>query len=1076
MTIPNHLIKLIAPCLLLFVLCPFLNSTAAQTATATLSGTILDQNGAVVPGVAVTVVNEATSISRDATTNQSGQFTVTFLPPGTYTITAKRDGFASVQVRDLALNTADQKSLAIQLRVGDVNQTVDVTGEESLIDTSPAVATTIDRTFVGNMPLNGRSFQSLIMLTPGVVLTQASSSPGQISVNGQRSNANYFTVDGVSANSGVDFSAGGGFAESTSQQLAGALPSQTALGTTQTLLSVDALEEFKIQTSTYSAEFGRQPGGQVQLTSRAGKNQFQGSLFEYVRNEAFDANDWFANSRPLTPAQVAEGLTKQPRSPLRQNQFGGTFSGPVVLPAFGEGDKPYWSGRDRTFFFFSYEGLRMLRPVSSRTSVPSMRLRQIAHPSVQPILNAFPIPTEPETLVNGQLSGFSPYTFSGAGPSSTDAISLRIDHAVNSKASIFGRYSTTPSKSQTRSLNRLVGGKNEQEDITLASTQLFPANLSNEIRFNYSRSRGRFAREMDDFDGAVPIDTSVLLSGYSGPGVKLGNVNLFISPNFLLIDGGDQADMRQEQFNIVNNFSWNIGSHHLKLGFDYRRLAPVYGPTEYQQDTTFNSLAGLITGTASTIQIAAQQGSRPRFSNYSFYVDDTWRARKPLTVNMGLRWEINPPAYDANGLKPTLVCGVDNVVTATLCPLDTPLRKTDYTAFAPRLGVAYALNENPGRETVLRGGFGLYYDLGNTVDIVGFSRYPFRASKTLLNVAFPLSPEQALPPLFPSRQPTNPTSLTALNDDLKLPVTLQWNAGVEQSLGTNQVISVSYVAAAGRRLLSTRSLNNVPSGLTRPNPNFGSIAYTTNGPTSDYHSMQVRFQRRLSRGLQALANYTWSHAIDEASNEFDGTLEKGNASFDVRHNLSAAITFDTPKINTVSFFDALLNSWSFDSLVFLQSGTPLNVVNNILTLSDGTRITNRPDVVAGVPLWVDDPTAPGGRRINRSAFADPIVSGTTQFRQGSLGRNVIPGPSSFQVNLGVRRQFDLGERLRLQIKGEAFNVFNRPHFGFYETTWSSTSTTFGLATSTLNRSLGGLNPLYQIGGPRSLQFSARLVF
>ncbi|HEX2272142.1 MAG TPA: carboxypeptidase regulatory-like domain-containing protein, partial [Pyrinomonadaceae bacterium] len=384
-----------------------------------LSGTVTDQNGATIPGVSVSVVNRGTQLTRDVTTDDEGSFTVPLLPPGQYIVRARRDGFAPTDFTDIVLNVGDQKALKIELRAGDVSASVQVATDAPLIDTSAAVTTTVDRTFVGNLPLNGRSFQSLILLTPGVVVASSGNqtSPGQFSVNGQRTNSNYFTVDGVSVNAGVDPRVSSSFRESQSQFQSGTVPGLTTFGGTNNLVSVDALEEFKIQTSTYSAEFGRQPGGQVQLVTRSGKNEFHGTAFEYVRNEAFDANNWFTNSRPLTAQQVAAGITKQPRPPLRQNQFGGTFGGPVMLPRFGEGGKPYWSGRNKSFFFFSYEGLRLLLPQSGSSFVPSIRLRQVAAPAVRPFLNAFALPTGPEVLsATGQPLGYSPITYSFSNP------------------------------------------------------------------------------------------------------------------------------------------------------------------------------------------------------------------------------------------------------------------------------------------------------------------------------------------------------------------------------------------------------------------------------------------------------------------------------------------------------------------------------------------------------------------------------------------------------------------------------------------------------------------------------------
>lgn len=334
----RHLITLITriPALsLAFLLTAYclLPTAFAQTATGTLSGTVVDENGAVVSGVAVSVMNPATSLERNTTTNDAGFFTLPLLPPGTYTLTARRDGFKIIRAENIVLNVNDERSLQIQMKVGDVKEVVNVTGEAPLINESPAVGTVVDRQFVENIPLNGRSFQSLITLSPGVVLTKSTfAEQGQFSVNGQRANANYFTVDGVSSNAGV--SAGLFLVQSAG----GTLPSFSAAGGTNSLVSVDAMQEFRIQTSSFAPEFGRTPGAQVQILTRSGTNDFHGTLFEYFRNDGMDANDWFNNSRRL------------PKPALRQNDFGGVLGGPLYLPRFGEGGPSFYSGKNRTFF------------------------------------------------------------------------------------------------------------------------------------------------------------------------------------------------------------------------------------------------------------------------------------------------------------------------------------------------------------------------------------------------------------------------------------------------------------------------------------------------------------------------------------------------------------------------------------------------------------------------------------------------------------------------------------------------------------------------------------------------------
>jgi hypothetical protein len=400
----------------------------AQSTSATLDGTVVDQSGAVVPDTRVSLFNSATGLRRQVTTNKDGAFVFPLLPPATYTITAQHDGFSAVQMDNIILNVNDQRIIQITLKVGQVSTAITVTEEAPLINQSPAVSTVIDRRFVGNLPLNGRSFQSLILLTPGATVTVSSAADyGQFSVNGQRASTNYFTVDGVSANIGISNAQ----SAAITMALAGAYPGTSAFGGTNNLVSVDALEEFKIQTSTMAAEFGRQPGGQVSLVTRSGSNQFHGTLFEYIRNNALDAHDWFTNANNLVPAA------------LRQNDFGGTFSGPVVIPGF-------YDGHDRTFFFFSYEGQRLRLPVSGISYVPSLSMRSAAAAAVHPVLNAIPQPTGPELLTStGAPSGWAPYSYSVSNPSTMDAYSIRVDHTVSSKLTLFGRFNQSPSNGQT---------------------------------------------------------------------------------------------------------------------------------------------------------------------------------------------------------------------------------------------------------------------------------------------------------------------------------------------------------------------------------------------------------------------------------------------------------------------------------------------------------------------------------------------------------------------------------------------------------------------------------------------------
>ena len=1036
-------------CCLLFALCLLpVAFTPAQSTSATLSGTVSDPNGAAVVGAQVTVTNAGTGLKRQATTSGVGAFTIPLLPPSTYTVLVENQGFTPAEIRDLVLNVNDNVSLNIELKLGQVGATVDVKSNASLIDESAAVSTVVDRQFVGNLPLNGRSFQSLITLTPGIVLTKTTgANPGQFSVNGQRANANYFTVDGVGAN--IDI----GAVSVLNQTAAGTVPGLSAFGSTSNLVSIDALQEFKIQTSTYAPEFGRSPGAQVQILTRSGTRDFKGALFEYVRNDKLDATDWFVNANPLLR-----------KPPLRQNDFGGVVGGPIF--------------RKTTFFFFSYEGLRLRQPQVATVEVPSLSLRQSAVAPVQPYLNAFPIPNGP-TAANGLATLSASYS----NPSTLNATSLRIDHIFNQKTTFFARYNYAPSQTVSRAtgntgtLSNLIATKKDTQTLTAGVTTAFSTQVINEFRANYSRAVGRGSQSLDNFGGAVVPANSLLFPSFAAPDRSRVIFSLSYStrPGFNV---GRIADHLQRQFNLVDSVSLSQGPHQLKLGVDYRRLMPVFGPQDYLQNGIFANSAQVQSGMPAFVTISAQQSAHPLFTNFSAFVQDTWKATRRLTLTYGLRWEINPPPTEAHGNDPFTLVDLANPSTLALAPRGTPLYKTTYNNFAPRLGFTYQLREDPKRMTVVRGGFGIFYDVGNGETGNSFTSFPFMSpSKTLTGVSFPISEASAAPNPF-GVAPVD-VSIEVSDPNLKLPRIYQWNFGVEQSLGTNQTISASYVGAIGRRLLRRTSLRGIPS-------NFFQVSVTRNDATSDYHALQLQFQRSLSRGLQALVSYTWSHSIDDASDEVLGADRgRGSSDSDVRHAFSAGLTYNIPSPSANKAIKAIAGNWSIDTIIHSQSATPINLVGRAAQNINGVLTMARPNLVEGIPLYIIDPTAPGGKRFNdavdpsrpgcKGPFCPPPVG-----QQGTLGRNVLLGFPVNQVDFALRRRFSLLERLKLQLKGEAFNIFNHPNFGDPNNTL--TSALFGRSTTMYGRGLGaggingGFNPLYQLGGARSIQFSVRLEF
>jgi len=1065
-------------CLLVITCNSSLDAALAQGTTATLSGTVTDQNGAVIPDVSIAVINIAQGFQRSTTTNGEGAFVVPLLPPGHYTVKAEHNGFTPTEVRDVVLNVNDQVAMKIHMNVGTVSQTVQIVEGSSLINESPAVGTVVDRHFVENMPLNGRSFQSLIALTPGVVVTKSTfAEQGQFSVNGQRADANYFTIDGVGANVGIS-------AGSLNQSGGGALPGVSAVGGTSSLVSIDALQEFRIQTSTYAPEFGRTPGAQVQIATRSGTNQFHGALFEYFRNDALDASDWFANANRL------------PKPPLRQNDFGGVFSGPILLPRFGEGGRqPWYNGSDSTFFFFSYEGLRLRLPQTFITNVPSMASRQAAQAQIRPFLNAYPVP-------NGTVfsNGFAEFNASYSDPSTLDATSVRIDHSINDKLVVFGRYNYAPSKTTQRgisnnSLNVLNDTGFKIQTLTFGVTQNISPRVSNEIRANYSNSKGGVFVRLDEFGGAiVPADT-VLFPPFASPMESSFRLDLTGGRSLFV---GKSADNSQRQINLVDNLSLVARSHQLKFGVDYRWLSPIFSGSTYNQSVAFPSVTRLAAGSASSAAVGANGIVPLLINNFSAYGQDTWKATRRLTLTYGLRWEVNSPPKGIHGNDLFTFQNLDNPAALVLAPQGTPLYETSYNNFAPRVGLAFQLSQRPGREIIIRGGFGIFYDLGTGSLSSATSFFPYTRRQNTPAVAgqvpFPLTPNQTSPPPFKLSPPFG--TIIVADRGLKLPRTYQWNVALEQSLGPSQTVSSSYVAAVGRRLLRRENIVT---------PTNDSINITRNAATSDYHALQLQFQRRLSHGLQALVSYTWSHSIDIASSDsgtnaavafVNPSLDRGSSDFDVRHSFSGAFTYDLPTGKKGTVGSALFGNWAIDGIATIRSATPVDLVGAFNLTGFFSNL--RPNFIQGIPLYLNDPIAPGARRFNNTvptavqiaaagcAPLSPATPAKGPFctpptgLQGTLGRNVLRGFPVSQFDVALRRQFSLAEAVKFQFRAEFFNVFNHPNFADPLSTLSNPN--FGRSTAMLGRSLGtggvagGFNPLYQIGGPRSVQFALRLMF
>ena len=1026
-----------------------------QTDTATISGYITDQSGAVISGAAIKLTNVETNTDVSQTSNESGLYVFTSVRPGHYRLVVQKPRFREIALTDMTVNVQDLLSRNFRMQVGAVGESITVKGDNAHINTvSGTVSTVVDQQFVDNMPLNGRSFQSLIALTPGVMFVATGLADNQFAVNGQRTDANYFTVDGVSANFGVAAT------YDITQTFGGTTPAFTAAGGTNGLVSVDAMQEFRVQTSTYAPEFGRSPGGQISIVTKSGTNQLHGSAFDYLRNDVFDARNWF-DMPPL------------PKPPLHQNDFGGTLGGPL--------------SRDKAFFFFSYEGLRLLLPETASSFFYTASARAAVSSSYQPYINALPLPTAPPvdpTCDNINNPCVAPLTVAYSDPSKLNATSLRVDYSVNKKINLFGRYDHAPSSAAIRNWEELLVDNVATDTATLGLTIRFAPTQVNDFRANWSRATGSVIHTLTNFHGAVVPSNAVIFPPPYSP--DMGQALVYF-PNDSEVRVGALSLNTQRQLNFVDSFSWTLGTHQLKTGIDYRHLRPTNGDST-GWSVFPASFGSLIAGTADFILLDANDHLTVNIDNYSLYAQDTWKASRSLTLTYGLRWDINSPPSGVSGQPLYRTEGVfDSLPPAVVAG---KLWRTTYSNLAPRVGVAYQVTPR----TVVRGGYGLFYDLGYGDAGVAASEFPYDRSRF---TSGPFNPGSALfqPPPFTTTITKSVLYIAAFDPHLQLPFTMEWNAAVERALGSKQTLTATYVGADGQRLLREDDLLPQPFvdlGLS------GSIQAIHNLGYSHYNALQIQFQRLLSRGLQALVSYNLSKASDIGSSDMSGVVAPSisqvvpppitPADFDIRNTFSGAVSYEIPPPPWGGIPNAILRDWAIDGLLRITSQPPINVLVSVISPELGEYKTQA-QVVPGQPYWIHDPTQPNGRALNPNAFTTPAAGAIGDFSRNSLRS----GYSIDQTDLAVRRRFDLTQRVSLDFRVEYFNVFNHPMFGApgdgyvpysYWGLGPTAGPQFGKVTPgyTTNYAMGsggsggGQNPLYSVGGPRSGQLTLKINF
>ena len=1040
----------------------------AQTHRASLRGTIYDPNKATIPGATIKLTSLATGETRSTSTGENGEYAISSLAPGSYQIEIENPAFKKY-IQQIELLVNQEPRLDATLEVGGLSpSSVDTSFEANLKRDTASLGTVVENRQITGLPLDGRNFYELSLLVPGAA-PPAPGSAGSVrgdfafSVNGAREDANNFLLDGVY---NID-------------------PKLNTFGVRP---SVEAIREFEMLTSTYDASFGRNPGAQINVILNSGSNDFHGSLFEFHRNAALDARNFFA------PAS-------EPKPKYIRNQFGGAIGGPIV--------------RDRTFFFADYEGTHSREGVTRITNVPTAAEREGDFSQ-----SVFGVPTNPFTgqpFDNGVIPSFFinpvgraiaalyplpnrnvPFQNFVSSPTQrddNDSFDVRVDHVLTDKADLTFRYSFgdrdlfEPFTGASFSLVPGFGDtvKRRSQNAMGALTLVLTPNLVNETRVAFSRVAA-----------SVTQEASVLNSDVGLPTISPRDRDLGLS--FITVTGfsplGDEGNNPQNSvtnvYQLLNNSSYVHGNHLIKFGLDFRfsqqnafRDVESRGRLQFSPFLTLtnNSLGDLLLGFPLLTSVARVDNPQQiRTESYNFFVNDSFRVTPRLTLVGGLRYEYNSPSVDKDD-RATLY----DVATRSLVPVGTngvPRSgfEPDRNNFAPRVGFAWTIGDD--QATVLRGGYGVYYDQSPLAPAEAlYFNSPFFDNNIFFSLpGLPLTLNDPFPSFFPFPLPD---SALAIQRDLRTGYMQHWNFNIERQLGDRSVLEVASVGSKGTKLLTARDINQpqpsvLPPGfpiVPRPDPRFDDINLLESRANSNYNALQVRFQRRLSRSFTTLASYMWSKSIDDASNFFSSAgdpnfpqnsynvaAERGRSNFDVAHRLSVSYSWALPfgkgrqYLANDGWVTSVLSGWETHGIITAQSGRPFTValLSEIDNSGTGRSIlgfgaNDRPNV-AGNPELSNRTTE---QWFNTSAFAFP-APGTF----GNAGRNIVDGPGFQNVNVSLMKNTALSERLNLQFRAEAFNLFNHPNFNLPDNFLGSP--TFGRITSARD--------------PRHIQFGLKLLF
>lgn len=1087
----------------LFLILALSITNLAQTYQGRILGTVTDESGAAVRAAKVTITNVETGLSRTHETTDSGDYAAPNLPPGVYNVVVEASGFKRVERTAIRIEVAKDARIDITLPAGQLSESVTVTTEPAPIDrTSTTLGGTFSNKAINDLPLNGRDFQNLVVLRPGV-----QRSPGggflSISSNGNRPENNNFIIDGTDNNDPYYGTT--------------VVNAEGVQGTPGTILPIDAIQEFNAQEHP-NAEYGFKPGAIVNLGLKSGTNEIHGSVYGFERNSYFDARNFF-------------NTKDQPQKALRQHQFGGSVGGPII--------------RNRTFFFGAYEGIRAFVSNSNLVSSPAtVSLGGDPEQSIPDAIAALAARGIAVSALSRNLIGTGTFTGNGtfpglfpgndgsnpAGPTQVSAgfpnlnrmdnFIIKVDHQINQKNTLSGRYFFGDSLQTEQDITVLRPEWRSTSDL---NAQVIGVNwvwtvserLVNEAKFGYNRFWQAIQTADHDKD---PVATYGINTGVTDP-VNFGMPTIAISGFNQL--GGNRGwpllTTPNQTFQFVDNLSYTLGNHTIRFGGEFRhgstdnlRDRSGKGRIRFEGDGAFagsTPLEDFLAGVPSRGDIFVGDSRRlVSMNSFGAFVQDDWRVSKRLTLNLGVR-------YDFNGVikeKSDRLGNFDPAVGLQQVGIniDRPYER-DLNNFAPRVGIVWDPFGNG--HTVIRAGGGITYEIPilavflgqngiNNATTPGLNVIPTGAigsniQGTIAGAATTQSDGLRWSPGVPvfnvqlncdPNQGGTPCDILGVRHNLRTPYVEQWSLNVQQVLWHNASIQIGYVGNHGVKLYSIRDINQVVPGLDdggeqlgRPFnqkfPFLGFINFLENGYRSNYHGLQMTLTQRSWKGFNYVMGYTWAHSIDftslhRASQPQDSgrpDLERGSSDLDIRHRFTLALTYDLPEIKT---FWHLLGGWQMNSIITLQTGTPFSGVDfeNDTSLtgefSDRWNLIGNPD---SIPNFSPSGPIPVDRVLQQPQFG--------QF--GNAGRNIFRGPSFRNWDFSLVKTWKATERVSVQLRAEFFNVLNHPNFanpailfnndlGFLDT--------FGLSSATPD--VAGANPVIGSGGPRNIQLGLKIRF